>query len=106
MREHAFTFIRVTVDETGQVYYTWRCTNQSSRRGSAACSGAIFDVPVAFGSTYPELSGATPVRLLVPVVAVGDKEYRLSSGPRQDRSAPLKGCVKVAFEAKNADLSR
>ena len=80
MPGHAFTFIRVTVDETGQVYYTWRCTNQSSRRGSAACSGAIFDVPAAFGRTHPELSGAALARLLVPVFAVAEKSIGYRTG--------------------------
>ena len=53
-KKHIFTFLLVTVDKTGQVYFTLR--QGCCRRGSAVCSGAIFHIPVAFGRTNPELS--------------------------------------------------
>lgn len=67
------------MDQAGQVY----CGDVRAAI-SAACSGAIFTVPAAFGHTKPELSEAALGRLLVPVFALAERKYRTSPRSSQD----------------------
>jgi hypothetical protein len=72
------------VDEAGQVYFVLASSSYEPPPGSAACSGAIFSIPAAFGHTNPELSAAALERLLFPIIAIAGKKYRLSAWRRQD----------------------